>query len=297
MKIFITGEAGLIAQYLDKILADYVVWGYNHRDLSKCTFPNMWGGDVELDIMSSMLYSVISELMPDVVIHPAGVVNTDMCDLYPELAVDINIIGALNIATISSTIGAKLVYFSTTAVFDPDNYGYDRMITNRTRKSPRTLYGMTKMVGEHMVKRVMNKKKLLILRPCFVYGGYSDHHSSLMRIIRAVKYGEDEVNIDLNPHYYKDYMYVDDAVNIMKGLIVNNVVGEYNISRGKPRIFFEYVETIKRGLGKLPKINYFPEKDYLHNHIVDGSTAIKDSDYIPRLEFNEEMVHAIFEEV
>ena len=41
MKIFLTGEAGLIAKRLDDLYGKDVVWGYTHRDLSICKFDSV----------------------------------------------------------------------------------------------------------------------------------------------------------------------------------------------------------------------------------------------------------------
>ncbi len=276
-KVLITGELGMTARILEKVLQeDYdVVWSANNRNLNWCNWKNVYGEGVELDICNQELMKHVIEdvCQPDIIIHSAGVVNTKLCEQMPEQAIKSNVEGSWDIANLANKNGCKLVYFSTTAIYDVNKYGYDNPITEDSQKSPSTLYGITKYAGELICKNVMRPDSLLIIRPCFMYGGKNDNHSSLSKAVKSAITG-DIYDIYLDPMKYKDFIYVDDAVNAIKILLDGEYSGDYNISRGQPIAFKNYVDRVEKITGKKVHFKYFPKEDYLHDHIVNN-TKIK----------------------
>ena len=271
-KIFILGEAGCIAKYLDKILPEQgfeVVWGYTHRDITKCNFPSVWGrGDKELDVCDYMLLKdTIKILQPDVVINPAGCVDTWLCESMPEQAAKSNVFGSYNVAKICKELDTKLVYFSTTAIFDPSDYD-GKKITNDTRKNPKTIYGITKYAGEMATKSLI--PKAVILRPCFVYGGADDRHSAIARLINTC-FTKETIDILLDGMIKKDYMRVEDLISAIRIILNLDVEGDFNISRGTPIPFKEVVSEIEKVTQLPTHFRLHPEEDYLKNHIVDNA--------------------------
>ncbi len=288
-RVFITGEAGMTAQALEKVLEkDYdVVWGYNHRDKNVCSFRSIYNDNMyELDITDyATLEREIQKSIPDIIVHLGAIVGTDMCLRYPKLAIDSNIKGTYNIVKIAAEFDCKLVYFSTTAIYDINNYGRNNPITEDTSKKPKTLYGITKYSGELICNSVMNPEKLLIIRPCFVFGGKEDHHSALSKIVNAAKLDKQEIVL-MNLNNYKDYLYLDDEIAAIKFLIDNDAEGDYNVSRGTPLKLYMYVGIISSILGKVPNVKYVPQKDYLHNHIVSNK-KISSLGWFPRISIEE----------
>lgn len=269
-KVFITGELGMTAMALEKALQDdyELVWSANNRDNALCTFPSVYGQGNELDICKSRILSqLIKDREPDIIIHVAGMVDTKLCEQRPEQASKSNVYGSWVVANIAKKYNCKLVYFSTTAIYDTNKYSISYPIVEDSPKNPQTLYGITKYSGEMICNRVMDAKDLLIVRPCFMFGGKIDHHSAVSKAVRSALF-ENEYDIFLDPDLLKDFMHVDDGVAAIKHLLYNNCYGDYNISRGGPIQFKEYVSMVEEITGKNVKFTYFPEADYLHNHIV-----------------------------
>ena len=109
----------------------------------------------------------------DWVVHLAAIVNTVTCDLAGRHSYEVNVIGTHNVAELTKEIKAKYCYFSTTAIYQP---GVEPIMED-SPKNPATLYGFTKYMGELTSEFLYknDKNKLLIIRPCFAFGGVDDH--------------------------------------------------------------------------------------------------------------------------
>ncbi len=282
MKVFITGESGLIATALDLILEN-VVWGKTHRNDKYCTFNSTWNADdTELDVTNyELLRKCIIERDPDVIVHTAGYVGTDICKKYPKEATLSNVYGSYNIANICNELNKKLIYFSTTAVYDPNDYS-GTLITEDTIKNPHTIYGITKYAGEMYCHNNVNN--CLIIRPCFIYGSKDDNHSAIAQLIRS-KINNNKCDVLLNGNIRKDYLYIDDFISALKTIIHSNITGEINVSGGVYIKFNNIISLIQNTIGN---INYtlYPEQDYLGEHLVDN-TKIKSFGWRPKISLEE----------
>jgi len=88
---------------------------------------------------------LITELEPDVIIHPAAFTAVDRCETEPDVAYATNAIGTRHIAEGARLVGAHVAYVSTDYVFDgtsPDPY------SEWDRPNPRSVYGRSKLGGE-----------------------------------------------------------------------------------------------------------------------------------------------------
>lgn len=284
----ITGEASMTARGLEKALEqDYdVVWSHNHRTMDFCQFDSTYDGEKELDITDyNMLESVANMVHPDIIVHTAAYVNTKLCQDHPYQAIDSNVKGTYNVATVANKVNSKIVYFSTTAIYDVHEYSILKPIVEDTPKKPATIYGITKYAGELLCHSMIPKDKLLVIRPCFMYGGKFDHASAFCKAIRSAVEGN-TIDVLLNPDCYKDYFYLTDAMAAVKCLLDNEALGDYNISQGFPRTFARYMEVIADFIGKPPHIIYHPETDYMHNHIVDNA-KLRKFGWAPRVDVEE----------
>jgi len=105
MKIAITGAAGLFGHGLVRIFSTrYEVFPLPHNDLDITT-----GDDVR---------AVLKKIMPEVVIHPAGIPDIDICEADPAKAFLVNFHGTRNVVEAARELGATVAFISTDAVFD-----------------------------------------------------------------------------------------------------------------------------------------------------------------------------------
>ncbi len=154
MKILVTGANGMLGQDLCPMLEDegydVVETDINNLDITKIE-------EVE---------NVLTENMPDFVIHCAAYTNVDKAEEDKDNAYKINADGTKNIALICKKLNITLIYLSTDYVFDGTKQGkyVPEDITN-----PQNVYGKTKLEGEKAVKQC---DKYYIVRTSWLYG----HH-------------------------------------------------------------------------------------------------------------------------
>jgi dTDP-4-dehydrorhamnose reductase len=104
-------------------------------------FPEADARDVDtLDVVSPEL-----EYRPELVLHAAAWTDVDGAEERPDEAAAVNVTGTRNVAG----LGSPLVYYSTDYVFD----GTKREpYVESDRPSPVSVYGRTKLEGEHEVR-------------------------------------------------------------------------------------------------------------------------------------------------
>jgi dTDP-4-dehydrorhamnose reductase len=132
MRVAITGSAGLFGHGLVAAFAT------RHE-----VFPLT---RAEGDITNAQaILAAIEKAHPDLVVHPAGIPDLDLCDANPELAFQVNVQGTRNVADAARHVGAGLVHISTDAVFD-GRKTTPYIETDPT--NPITVYGRTKLESE-----------------------------------------------------------------------------------------------------------------------------------------------------
>lgn len=246
IKIFITGESGTIPmamqnenllnkynfEIINSQLNDkYGLKQYKSHQSFKVRQPELDFTDRELLFSQEM--KKIWELT-DIIIHSGAFVGTDFCNAFPNEAIKVNVEGTKNIVDICNSFNIKLIYFSTTAIYDVKKYNQYKLITEDTDKNPQTLYGITKYAGEQIVEKLCKTDKLII-RPVFGFGNFpEDLHSALTKLI-YIKYqnllnNDLKLKILLNKNIEKTYTRVENLANIVFEIIkLNYWNDEFNI--------------------------------------------------------------------
>lgn len=105
------------------------------------------------------------------IIHAAAVVDWAKVHDQPDLALETNCYGVVNISQLAKDIGAHMVYISTDAVFPGEQReaGYTE---NDTARDPVSFYGMTKLMGEWACRLYNNSYTIarlgwLLPVPCY----------------------------------------------------------------------------------------------------------------------------------
>lgn len=107
----------------------------------------------------------LSTLNPEVVINTAAYHHVDKCEANPQLAFEVNALGARNLATVTRDLNTLLVHISTDYVFDGrKNQPYEEEDT----ALPLNVYGNTKLSGELFIQSIAERYQ--ILRTSGLYG-------------------------------------------------------------------------------------------------------------------------------
>ena len=312
-KLFITGESGMLATSIIKALENDTQERFevmNNSDLAEYTneFSYLNGKLVkakEVDVTNkNVLKKIGKKLNPeDIIIHTAAYVNTDKCDDFSYEAVNSNIISTQFLIELANNIGCKMIYFSTTAVYNPDEYMKNNGEFDETAPiDPKTLYGLSKYAGELAIKQSMDFDKMMVMKPVFIYGDAPFDNSSMIRKISEKVYcdknnipytlsplNEDgKLDVLLDPAIDKDYMrYEYFADMFLQILLMDNGWGkDFIISRDAPIPFENYlyfIEEVTHCKDLTEHINLIPEGDYLarHNGISKNFYDIFPHYYLP----------------
>jgi dTDP-4-dehydrorhamnose reductase len=107
----------------------------------------------------------ISEISPDIIIHPAAYTDVDGCEINVEMAYRVNAIGTQNIALVCQSLDIPLVYIGTDFIFD----GKKRTpYLEWDLPNPIAAYGASKYAGEQIVSSLL--VKFFIVRIAWLYG-------------------------------------------------------------------------------------------------------------------------------
>ncbi len=174
MRVLITGSAGQLGRALAGSLAGARLAG---------THVAVRGVDsAEMDITSAeAVGTVLGEFAPDVVVNCAAYTAVDAAEADENSAHAVNAEGPANLARATAASGSRLIHVSTDYVFDGGGsdsadrqpYAVDAPTT------PRTVYGRTKLAGEHAVRRL--DPAAHIVRTAWVYTGAGTDFVATMR--------------------------------------------------------------------------------------------------------------------
>lgn len=268
--IFITGGHGHIGSSLvvSLIAMDYDVT-VSHADVR--------------DFMA--LSCEMRDSRPDLVIHCAAIVNTDVCNKVPHDAWAVNADGSGNVALAAALCGAALMHFSTTATYDPHG---PQPYSAYAEQRPVTVYGKSKLRGEQLSLRTFREAgmehKHVIIRPCFVYGGKNDA-SNISSLIRAHMNHKVHVT-QLDRNCLKDWIHVSDFVYLITWLVhffalenrwtpdFSTTPAAYNVAAGNPLPFSRALDLLKDKNLMPPFLCENPGDDYLGDHVCDGMPLV-----------------------
>jgi dTDP-4-dehydrorhamnose reductase len=151
MRVTVLGASGLLGKYLVREWKEDEVTGLSSRDV---------------DIRDlQQVRRVVEKHRPEWIVLAAAYTDVDGCETNPELAFQINCVGAVNVATIAYELGSRLLFLSTDYVFDgtkPTPYEIN------DPRNPRTVYGRSKAEAEVAITKILPAG--CIVRTSWVFG-------------------------------------------------------------------------------------------------------------------------------
>lgn len=146
-RLLVTGSTGLVgaALVLTASKRYEVVAGSRRMGIE---FPH--AESVELDLTSAeSIVAALSAVRPAVVVHCAAETRVDWCEDHPDEVMRVNVEGTAQLSRAAASVGARLLYVSTDAVFDGARGGY----TEEDAPRPLNVYARSKWLGELAVRR------------------------------------------------------------------------------------------------------------------------------------------------
>jgi len=181
--ILVTGGSGLLAINWAAAIRDHtsVTLGLHDR-LVSLSGVNAQTIDLE---SPSAISSSIDVGKFDLVIHAAGFTSIENCESQPNLARQINVTLAENVAKASADTGVSQVHISTDHLF----YGDKAMLDEYCPVAPRNAYGITKAEAEYKV--LASNPRALIIRTNFYGWGSSYRYSFSDVVLGALRSGKE----------------------------------------------------------------------------------------------------------
>ena len=214
MKIAVIGSNGQLGADLLKTLSKYPdikPFGITHQD-------------VEVSNENSVK-NHIYELNPNIVINCAAFHQIDECEKNPNLAFQINALGALNVAQVCSELNAFCVYISTDYVY---NGNKNSPYTELDATSPINIYGTSKLAGEHITSQKCPDSLIIRLSSLFGKAGSKGKGGNFIEAIINKAKTESRLQV-VNDIYISPTYTVDAATTILK-LINHKAKGLVNVT-------------------------------------------------------------------
>ncbi|MDO8658550.1 MAG: NAD(P)-dependent oxidoreductase [Candidatus Levybacteria bacterium] len=243
IKILITGSKGTLGSYVSKIFKDK-------------KYELLLTSRMDFDITNkSQIEKYMLKTCPDFVIHLAAKTNVDECERDSQNALLVNTTATEHIAQACKKIGSKLIFISTTAVFDGKKKGY----TESDIPGPINTYGKTKLMAEEKIKEIL--KYYYIIRAGWMIGGGNHEKKFVSYIIKQLNQKEIKVVNDK----YGTITYAKELVEFIKKIIEGKFIfGLYHFGSSGICSRFDIAKRIIKILEKDNKIVPVLSKEFEH---------------------------------
>jgi dTDP-4-dehydrorhamnose reductase len=164
MRVVVTGRNGQVARSLVERGA-----GSDHEIVAL--------GRPELDLQAGpeSIAAAIAAACPDAIVSAAAYTAVDKAESEPDLAFQINSIGAGAIASAAAKLGVPLVHLSTDYVFNGSKEG---PYVEEDVTGPTGVYGASKLAGE---RAILNRhENSVVLRTAWVYSPFGNNFVKTM---------------------------------------------------------------------------------------------------------------------
>jgi len=217
MKILVTGGAGYIGSTLVRVLIEE---GYDVKVIDNLTYggESIKNLDIELikgDIRSSRDITRAVKGV-DAIINLAAIVGDPCGRSFPDETISINYAALRKLIEVSKKEGvSRIIHASTCSV-----YGFnDEICTETTTPNPLSLYAMTKVLGEHLLKN-QEGVDWTILRLGTVFGlSYRMRFDLVLNLLIAKALVNKKITVYGRGTQYRPFVHVKDASNTFLELL------------------------------------------------------------------------------
>ena len=182
-------------------------------------------GQSDLDVTDlSAVMRVCTDIKPKTIVHCAALTDLSFCEQNPDKAYFVNSAGTYHMALGARSVGAKLVYISTSDVFDGKK---SEPYTEQDVPNPTTVYGRSKHLGELAVRSILDD--YIIMRISWMFGGGPDKDNKFvgkMLVQRSASEIRAVTDKKASPSWGKD------IAGAIQKLIEKDIRGIYHVGGG-----------------------------------------------------------------
>lgn len=287
-KILITGAAGFIGSQLA-----YKFWKEGEAvtlldDFSYGKEDNLFFDDhvftdeiLRMDIRDvDAMEKLFRESTFDYVYHIAAVTPLPDCQTMPEYAMDVNVRGTVIVLELARRYGVKNVVFASTSAV------YENCTVFPTKEDdvvqPTLIYSTSKIMGEQLCKSYVDAYGMnaTVLRFANVYGPHIDclrtQPPVAGYIIREL-FMDRPVELHSDGNQRRDFVYVDDLLNLASLVRDNQGFDVFNVSTGETHSINEMCDIIKKLMNKEEtEVRYLETSHYWYRYpkLYEGAYPI-----------------------
>ena len=308
-KILITGVAGFIGYHLaEKLLNEnYQIIGIDNlndyydpifkqdrlNNLKK--FSNFEFHKIDF-IQNNELTSIFNNNQFNQAIHLGAQAGVRYSITNPQVYVDTNITGFLNILENCKNFNVeKIIYASSSSIYG-DNKDFPFSENDKTEKQI-SMYGVSKKTNELMAHTYSNLYGLrtIGLRFFTVYGPWGRPDMALYIFTKAIIENKD-IDLFNEGNHTRSFTYISDIVEPIYRLIkINennqNILNNYdilNIGGAEPVKLLRFIDIIEHYLGKKANVRLKPiQQGDVQDTIADITNLEKITDYKPQVDIEE----------
>lgn len=226
MRVLVTGAGGQLGRELVPLFAPHEVTAV---DLA------------ELDITDrALVLGACHEVGPDLVVNCAAMTDVDGCESQSDMAFAVNAMAVRNLAEGCRAVGAHLTTISTDYVFDGAKAtAYDEW----DDPSPRTVYGRSKLAGEHEAGI-----EATIVRTAWLCG---EHGPNMVKTVMRLLESQDSLAFVDDQRGHPTF--VSDLAPVLRRLAVERRPGVFHVTNQGPVSWFEFAREVAAAVGSDPQ--------------------------------------------
>jgi len=298
--ILVTGGAGFIGSIFVRLLLrqepevtvvnlDSLTYAGNLASLADC-LDDPRHLFVKGDIRDpETVETTIREYGIDGVINFAAESHVDRSITGPQVFIETNVSGTLNLLVKARDLGVKrFLQVSTDEVYG--SLGAEGLFTETTPLSPNSPYSASKAGADHLVHAFHETYGMdtVITRCSNNYGPYQFPEKLVPLMIRNAL-ADEPLPVYGTGLNVRDWLYVEDHCQAIWAAFTRGTAGEvYNIGGNNERTNLEVVRTILRQVGKPESLITFVKDRPGHDlrYAIDASKIARELDWRPTVDFD-----------
>ena len=273
--IIVTGGAGFIGSRLikelnnrgrtDIVLVDDLTDGTKINNIKDLEIEDYIDKEHFIEILSVLA----DNKMVDEVYHMGAESATTCVD--GKYLMSNNFQYSCNIMNICATNDIPLVYASSASVYG-DSTTFNDLSDDY---QPNNMYGFSKLQADKYARKLMKKAKIIGCRYFNVYsdGEFETHKEGMKSPTAWMKEQYDKYGVvelfDNSDKFKRDFVHVDEVVDITLNLMSISKSGIYNVGTGKARSFVDMAKTLDENID----IKYIPMPKSLSEHYQSYTQA------------------------
>ena len=216
---------------------------------------------VEADVRDREgLRSILASQRVRAIVHLAARPGVRPSLQDPELYLDVNVRGTLNVLAMAREFGVPCVVFASSSSVYGSIEGMAR--EDDTPCHPLSPYGASKVAAEALCSAYAHTggPSVVALRFFTVYGPRQRPDMAINRFTRLIASGQ-EVGVHGDGHSLRDYTFISDIVNGIEAALEASLAGYhvFNLGRGQPAVLLDVIKLIEKGLKTEAKLRFVPE--------------------------------------